>query len=81
MATGNLDVSPRDTALILNGLLELTARLDGAQEVAARNGDVAGLIAIDDNREAIRDLYDRVRSRGLGDIALPSLLDASQAAA
>jgi len=81
MITGNLDVTPRDTALILNGLLELSARLDGAQEVAARKGDVAGLIAIDDNRAAIRDLYDRVRRRGLGDADLPSLVDAAQAAA
>jgi len=81
MVTGNLEVSGRDAALILNGLLELSAKLDRAQDVAARNGDVAGLIAIDDNRAAIGNLYERVRRQHLGHGTLPSLADTARAAA
>lgn len=79
MNKGNLELSPRETALILSGLLELSARLDEAQEAAARGGDIAGLLAIDDSRSAIGGLYDRVRSQHLG--PLPSLASDARAAA
>ena len=53
MANRNLEVSEGDSALILHGLLELSAKLDRAQDVAARTGDIAGLMAIDASRGAL----------------------------
>lgn len=74
MATQNLAVSGGDAALILNGLFELYAKLDRAQDLAARNGDIGGMLSIEASRAAIGDLYARVRGQHLEGV--PSLASA-----
>jgi len=76
MVTRPLEMSQTDTALILNGLLELSARLDRAQDTASRNGDVNGVEAIGASRSNIGDLYDRVRNLHIGNGGMPTLAGA-----
>jgi len=76
MVTRPLEMSQTETALVLNGLLELSAKLDRAQDMASRNGDAHGLKAIGANRDTIADLYARVRSLHIGNGGMPTLAGA-----
>jgi hypothetical protein len=73
MTTRSLDVSDSEAALILHGLFEVSAKLEKAYDAAARNGDADGMRTIDGSRDAIGDLYGRLRRQLLPEGDLPTL--------